>query len=412
VNKLIPNRTELIKIVSSLKRKRKKIVLVHGVFDILHLGHLYYFEEAKNYGDILIVSVTSDRFVNKGLNKPYFNEQDRNSFLSYFNIVDFVYCNDEKDSCSLISNIKPDFYVKGSDYSTEKGDEAGNLKKEKAALKKIGGKFIITSGRQFSSTKIINEKINFTNLTDNKWLRKIQSESIKKNFLQNFNDVIKKIKNQKILVIGEIIFDEYNYVDPLGKPSKENILSVNFNKKEDFLGGALPTLKNISEVCNNLTFLSIYNNENIAKKINRYFKSSKINFKLFKKKKFKDIVKKRYLNNISLSKIFEVYEFNNNDFYDEEIYSYLNKNLKKFDQVIVCDFGHGLINKKTAKLLSKKSKFISANIQTNSGNRGYNLFTKYPNLDFLSLDEPEIRLGVHDRDSHLNQIISKLSKQK
>ena len=120
----------------------------------------------------MVVSVTSDRFVNKGLNKPYFIEKDRTLFLSHFSIVDYVYCNDDKDSSFLIKAIKPNFYVKGPDYSTEKGDEAGNLKKEMAVLKKVGGKLIITTGRQFSSTKIINEKINFTNFQNNEWLKK------------------------------------------------------------------------------------------------------------------------------------------------------------------------------------------------------------------------------------------------
>jgi cytidyltransferase-like protein len=56
------------------KFKNKKIILAHGVFDILHIGHIEYFKEAKNLGDILIVSVTANRFVNKGVNRPYFDK--------------------------------------------------------------------------------------------------------------------------------------------------------------------------------------------------------------------------------------------------------------------------------------------------------------------------------------------------
>ena len=147
-------------------------------------------------------------------------------------------------------------------------------------------------------------------------------------------------------------------------------------------------------------------------KINKYFSEDKIKLKLFKQNKYEDIIKRRYLNNANFLKIFEVYKFNNRDYNDINLTSYLNKNLKKFDHVIVCDFGHGLINNKIANILSSKSKFISANIQTNSGNRGYNLFIKYPKLDFLCLDEPEFRLGVQDKNSKLNKIINSLSKKK
>ena len=59
------------------KFKKKKIVLVHGVYDLLHMGHIEYFKEAKSMGDILVVSVTSNKFVNKGVNRPYFDEKNR-----------------------------------------------------------------------------------------------------------------------------------------------------------------------------------------------------------------------------------------------------------------------------------------------------------------------------------------------
>ena len=90
---------------------------------------------------------------------------------------------------------------------------------------------------------------------------------------------------------------------------------------------------------------------------------------------------------------------------------FLIKNIKKFDHVIVCDFGHGLINNKLANFIMNNSKFISANVQTNSGNRGYNLFTKYNKLNFLCIDEPELRLGLRDKSSNLNTLINPLNKK-
>ena len=411
MSKILTSKIELKKKIVELKKRGKKISLVHGVFDILHLGHIYYFNEAKTYADILIVSITADKFVDKGINKPYFNDKDRSVFLKQLSNIDYVFCNHAKDSTEVINIVKPNFYVKGPDYSSEKGDEAGNLKKELNALKKAKGKFVITSGKQYSSTKIINERLPFGDTENNDWLKKIKNDK-NNDYLKNFSETIKKINKQKILIIGEIIFDEYNYVEPLGKPSKENILSVNFNKKEVFLGGCLPVAKNISQINKNITLISMYNDKSILFKLKKFFSYNKINLKLFKKNGFKDIYKKRYLNIKNYSKIFEVYDFKNNDFYHEKIYNYLKKNLKNFDQVIVCDFGHGLINKKMANLLTSKSKFISANIQTNSGNRGYNFFTKYNKLDFLSIDEPELRLGVQDKASKLVEIINNLSKKK
>ncbi len=71
-----------------------------------------------------------------------------------------------------------------------------------------------------------------------------------------------------------------------------------------------------------------------------------------------------------------------------------------------------MINEKITKLLSSKSKVLCANIQTNSGNRGFNLFDKYKKLDFLCIDEPELRLGVKDKDNKVEVIIKNLSVKK
>ena len=81
MTKLITNRDRLTKLISTYKKKGKKISLAHGVFDVVHIGHIEYFKEAKKLSDILIVSITADKFVNKGLNRPFFKEKDRIEFL-------------------------------------------------------------------------------------------------------------------------------------------------------------------------------------------------------------------------------------------------------------------------------------------------------------------------------------------
>ena len=90
---------ELKKVVLKLKQKGKKIVLCHGVFDLLHIGHIDYFKEAKSKGDKLIVSVTSDEFVNKGPGRPAFSTDHRLEALAELESVDFVIANLQCDDC-------------------------------------------------------------------------------------------------------------------------------------------------------------------------------------------------------------------------------------------------------------------------------------------------------------------------
>ena len=96
--------------------KTKKIILCHGVFDVLHSGHIHYFNQAKKLGDILVVSVTSDKFVNKGPNRPVNHLNDRILLLKNIKSVDYVIESNYITAKYVIEEIKPSFFCKGQDY--------------------------------------------------------------------------------------------------------------------------------------------------------------------------------------------------------------------------------------------------------------------------------------------------------
>ena len=102
---------ETTKILSKLKKRKKKIVLCHGVFDLLHIGHIKHFEQSKSFGDILIVSITKDQFINKGPNRPAFNEQLRSKTLASLSIVDYVVLAPSNTATEVITFLKPDIYL-------------------------------------------------------------------------------------------------------------------------------------------------------------------------------------------------------------------------------------------------------------------------------------------------------------
>ena len=139
------------------KNKSKRIVLCHGVFDVLHIGHINYFKEAKKFGDILVVSITDDKFVNKGPGRPAFSISNRVRFLKEINCIDFIFVSKFKTSENVILNLKPNYYCKGGDYPYKKVNIDKNLEREIKALKKIKGKFKTIKKPMFSSSKIIND---------------------------------------------------------------------------------------------------------------------------------------------------------------------------------------------------------------------------------------------------------------
>ena len=95
----------LLQLKKKLLNKKHKTALVHGVFDILHVGHKRYFEEAKAHADLLIVSITTDKFVNKGPSRPIFNQNLRAELLASFEVIDYVILSDNETAVNVINNI-------------------------------------------------------------------------------------------------------------------------------------------------------------------------------------------------------------------------------------------------------------------------------------------------------------------
>lgn len=113
--------SDLLKSVSEYRDQNKKIVFTNGCFDLLHIGHVKYLEEAKSLGDILIVGINTDQSVRrlKGPTRPIQNENDRAEILAALKAVDHTVLFDEETPIKLIENIKPDILVKGGDWKIE-----------------------------------------------------------------------------------------------------------------------------------------------------------------------------------------------------------------------------------------------------------------------------------------------------
>ncbi len=408
-NSKLINVNELKKL--TYKLKGKKIVLCHGVFDLLHIGHIKHFEEAKKYGDVLIVSVTSDKFVNKGPNRPVFNLGLRAEALIALECVDYVIENRMPNPINLIKTIKPKFYAKGKDYKNIKDDITGNIKNEIKAIKSVGGKFISTKSELESSSKIINENnlLNFSSL-QNKFLKKIKKKGNKEKFVLSLN----KLKKVKVLVIGETIIDKYTFCDTIGKSSKEPILVLKQKFTKDYLGGAAAVCKQVSEFSESVSFLTMIGQNKTYQDFIKKNLSKRVKINFVFKKNSPTIVKKRYVDESSNSKTLGVYDLDDKNLEtknETQVLRYLIKNLNKFDLVIISDYGHGFITDKISKLISLKSKKVVINAQVNANNQGQHTLEKYKKSLCVIINESEMRSELRDKDGDIKFLIKKLSKK-
>ena len=234
-----------------LAQQKKIIGMIHGVFDIIHYGHILYFKEAKSKVDHLVVSVTSDRFVNKGPGKPIFNLKKRIEVLESIRFIDEVIVSDHKTAVNNLRTIKPNYYIKGKDYKNIKNDLSRQILVEKKTVEQYGGKILFTKSELHSSSSIANDVFGYINNDIKKILQKINKIQFKQNFLK----LIKKKISKKVLIIGDPIIDILRFVESSGKSNKSNVISTKYLKDETNAGGVLLVANFLNLLFKNITLL-------------------------------------------------------------------------------------------------------------------------------------------------------------
>jgi rfaE bifunctional protein nucleotidyltransferase chain/domain len=412
MSKKILNLTDLGSVINKHKKELNRIVLCHGVFDLVHLGHIRYFNAAKKNGDILVVTLTSDAFCRKGPDRPVFSEDLRAESLSAIEIIDYIAICPYPSAIEAIKIIKPNFYAKGKEYEIENNDVTGMIAKEISAVEEFDGQVIFTDELVFSSSNLLNQNFDLFSSEVKEYINDFKSK-------YELNEIIKSIENieqSKVLVIGEAIIDRYTYADPLGQTGKGSHFSVRKRYSEDYPGGSIAVANHIASFIKNVTLFSGLGNIKEIENYENYIHSNlhpNVLSHFIRFKEARTIVKERFVDN-EMNKFFEVYHSKDGQCPTEqesqESVDWLELNLEKFDIVVVPDYGNGFITDLMSEVISRKSKFLALNTQINSGNRGYHVVNRYNSANFISLNEPELRLASHNKVDSIAELSKETSK--
>ena len=400
---------ELAEVIKQLKTSGSKVVLCHGVFDLLHPGHVHHFHAARKKGDYLVVTITKDEYVGKGPGRPVFNQRLRAETIASLEGVDFVAVNEWPTAIETIRKLKPDYYAKGIDYANPEGDLTGNIRLEEAAIKEVGGNLFFTDEVSFSSSSILNSYFNVFSEEAQLFLKSFRDRYTADGVI----DKLKSISKLKILVIGDAIIDEYHYCRAMGKSPKETFVTTRYMNEESFAGGALACANHAAGFCEQVDLITCLGSQNTREDFIRTHLKPNVRPTFFYRDDASTVVKRRFVDPTFLSKMFQVSFLSDSNLpekVDRELQSHLLKALPHYDAVLVADYGHGFLSPETIDILERNSKYLAVDAQTNSANLGFNLITKYRKVDYVCIDEPEIRLAMHDRKEPLEDMILRAHK--
>ena len=331
------------------------IVLAHGVFDVIHHGHIAFLAEAKKNGDELVVSITDDEFVNKGPNRPVFTAAQRSATLLALECVDKVVVSKSDSAIDVINDVKPDVYVKGVEYKFE--DTNGMLTAETDAVTAHGGMLTFLNTPTDSSSRAINIDRPTIPEDAQKWVSEFPYEWEE---VKSWLDIATK---DSFAVIGERILDRYEYVETSGQSPKEGYTTyIPTGEVDEWDGGIEVIGAHVEQVNPSVEYAMDFN----------LFLAAFL------------VTKTRYVEKPFLKKVFSKAELPKwKDW----------AHLVPYENYIVADFGHGLFDQELMDEVYMNSNWIAATIQANSLNFGFNRISKWSKLDYISCDRTELELA-------------------
>lgn len=335
-------------------------------------------------------------------------------FLSAIECIDYVMLSEGYTVDDIVEAVEPDLYVKGKEYAKAEEDITGKIDEEIALVRKHGGDVAYTDGQVFSSTRLINNALPALPPDVKDFMETFHQQYT----IQDIKDYAEKMQDLKVLVIGDAIVDEYIFCNVQGLMSKDMGYSARYNYTEQYMGGSLAVARHLASFNDNVTLMSVVGTEKAVHSRILDELSNKMRVDLTYSEEFDTIVKRRYVTvNEKREEVDKIFAINNlptpmviDAATMDKFKANLREKIEGYDAVILCDFGHGLIDGEVMKIIQEHAKFLALNCQTNSSNYGKNLITKYRRADVFALDQKELGLAFSEYQSSEEEQLLHLSE--
>ena len=231
--------------------REKRVIMCHGVFDVVHPGHVRHLLYAKSKADLLVASITADKHITKGVHRPHVTQDLRAVNLAAFEMVDYVVIDRNDKPLANIATIQPDYFAKGFEYNAT--GLAPKTAEEAAIVEAYGGELIFTPGDiVYSSSALINLAPPSLKLETLQIL--MERNGITFDLLR---DVLDRMPGQRVHVVGDTIVDSYTQCTMIGGQTKTPTMSVLYESRVDYVGGAGIVAKHLIAAGAKVTFSTV-----------------------------------------------------------------------------------------------------------------------------------------------------------
>jgi len=391
---------ELAELLGPPPRDRK-VIMCHGVFDVVHPGHVRHLLYAKSKADVLVCSLTADRHIAKGANRPHIPQELRAANLAAFEMVDYVVVDLNDKPLANLAIIQPDYFAKGFEYNA--AGMPPKTAEEAAVVESYGGEMIFTPGDiVYSSSSLINlapPSVQYEKL-----------QLVMERYGFDFGDLhqtVDGMAGRRVHVVGDTIVDSYTQCAMIGGQTKTPTMSVLFERKQDFVGGAAVVAKHLRAAGADVTFTTVLGDDEL-----NAFVSSDLDAAGVVSNVIVDATRPTVNKNaivVGSYRLLKIDTLDNRSISDN-ILGEMTSAVANTDTeaVVYSDFRHGIFNRRTIPefiraLPPNAYKVADSQVASRWGN-----ITDFEGFDLITPNEREARFALGDQDTGVRPLASQL----
>lgn len=404
---MAPNRKlcsleRLLEIRREARSTGKVLVHCHGCFDIVHPGHIQHLQYARSLGDFLVVSVSADSQVNKGVDRPLIPDDLRALSLAALECVDCVYVNADPTAVQLLEELEPDIYIKGKEYEL---NHDPRFLAERDAVIRHGGRVVFSSGEVvYSSTSLIHSMEGREAMADEKVIRFRRKFDLESGSL---HQLIESFRGQKVVVVGDYILDRYHFCDATGVAGEGPMMALRQLQSRDYDGGAAVIALHLAGLGANATLVTGLGGDRVSRETAMRLGGKGVAVESSGHRR-EIVSKSRYL--AEQTKLFKV-DQGTVDPLDSQCEQSVAEKIMSASRgaaaVVFADFGYGLITESLLDRIMPALRSAVPIITADVSGRQSSLL-RFKSVDLLCPTEREVRETLHDFSSGLGALVWRL----